>query len=90
MHVDTHAAIFSSDLKLGGIMLRDIEPEYQWPSFIAMDAPRHAPQRKTVSPLFTRPTSRSSRSSFANARRTCSTTSRATRRSIGWIASRSN
>ena len=55
MHVDTHAAIFSSDLKLGGIMLRDIEPEYQWPSFIAMDAPRHAPQRKTVSPLFTPP-----------------------------------
>jgi cytochrome P450 len=53
MHVETNPAIFSSDLSLGGIMLRDVEPEYQWPSFIAMDEPRHGPQRKTVSPLFT-------------------------------------
>jgi cytochrome P450 len=53
MHVDTNAAIFSSDVSLGGIMLRDVEPEYQWPSFIAMDEPKHGPQRKTVSPMFT-------------------------------------
>lgn len=53
MHVDTHHAIFSSDVRLGGIMLRDVEPEYQWPSFIAMDEPRHGPQRKTVQPMFT-------------------------------------
>jgi cytochrome P450 len=53
MHVDTNAAIFSSDVNLGGIMLRDVHPEYQWPSFIAMDEPRHGPQRKTVSPMFT-------------------------------------
>jgi len=54
MHVDTHGRFFLRS-QTRGIMLRDIEPEYQWPSFIAMDAPRHAPQRKTVSPLFTPP-----------------------------------
>jgi cytochrome P450 len=51
MHVDTNAAIFSSDIKLGGIMLCD--SEYQWPSFIVMDQPKHGPQRKTVAPMFT-------------------------------------
>jgi cytochrome P450 len=34
-------------------MLRDVDPQYEWPSFIAMDEPQHSPQRKTVSPLFT-------------------------------------
>jgi cytochrome P450 len=53
MHVDTNAAIFSSDLNLGGIMLRDQEPEYKWPNFIVMDEPEHGPQRKTVAPMFT-------------------------------------
>jgi cytochrome P450 len=53
MHVDTNAAIFSSDIKYGGIALRDVGPDYSWPSFIAMDEPQHGPQRKTVSPLFT-------------------------------------
>ncbi len=53
MHVDTNAAIYSSDVRRGGIMLRDVDPRYEWPSFIAMDEPMHAPQRKTVSPLFT-------------------------------------
>src|SRR5436305_13169583 len=53
MHVETHPEIFSSDVRLGGIMLRDVDPEYEWPSFIAMDEPRHAAQRKTVAPLFT-------------------------------------
>jgi hypothetical protein len=52
MHVDTSPAIYSSDIKLGGVMLRDVEPDYQWPSFIAMDEPKHGPQRKTVSPMF--------------------------------------
>jgi cytochrome P450 len=55
MHVDTNAAIYSSDVRLGGIMLRDVEPEYEWPSFIAMDEPRHAAQRKSVQPMFTPP-----------------------------------
>jgi cytochrome P450 len=53
MHVDTHHGIFSSDVSLGGISIRDVPPGYDWPSFIAMDEPRHSPQRKTVSPMFT-------------------------------------
>jgi cytochrome P450 len=53
VHVDTNTAIFSSDIGLGGVTLRDVGPEYQWPSFIAMDEPKHGPQRKTVSPMFT-------------------------------------
>ena len=56
MRVDSNAQIYSSDVNLGGIMLRDLDPEYQWPSFIVMDEPKHGPQRKTVAPLFT-PTS---------------------------------
>ena len=53
MHVDTNHGIFSSDVSLGGISIRDVPPGYDWPSFIAMDQPRHSGQRKTVSPMFT-------------------------------------
>ncbi|MBB5049711.1 hypothetical protein HNR60_004493 [Rhodopseudomonas rhenobacensis] len=53
MNVDTHHEIFSSDSTLGGISIRDAPQGYDWPSFIAMDQPRHAEQRKTVSPMFT-------------------------------------
>ncbi len=53
MHVDTNHGIFSSDVSLGGISIRDVPPGYDWPSFIAMDQPRHSSQRKTVSPMFT-------------------------------------
>jgi len=53
MHVDTSHGIFSSDAALGGISIRDAPAGYDWPSFIAMDQPRHADQRKTVSPMFT-------------------------------------
>jgi cytochrome P450 len=53
MHVDTNPAIYSSDVNLGGIMLRDLDPEYMWPSFIVMDEPQHGEQRKTVAPMFT-------------------------------------
>src|ERR1700747_3464512 len=53
MHADTNHGIFSSDVSLGGISIRDVPPGYDWPSFIAMDQPRHADQRKTVSPMFT-------------------------------------
>jgi len=53
MHVDTNHAIFSSDVSHGGIMIRDVAPGYDWPSFIAMDEPVHSEQRKTVSPMFT-------------------------------------
>ena len=53
MAVDTNAAMFSSDVKHGGIAIRDVPPGYDWPSFIAMDEPLHSQQRKTVSPMFT-------------------------------------
>ena len=53
MHVDTNHGIFSSDSALGGISIRDVPPGYDYPSFIAMDQPRHSAQRKTVSPMFT-------------------------------------
>ena len=36
-------------------MLRDVDPRYEWPSFIAMDDPGHAEQRGAVQPLFTPP-----------------------------------
>jgi cytochrome P450 len=53
MHVETNPEIFSSDIRLGGIQLRDPGPDYHWPSFIAMDEPKHGQQRKTVAPMFT-------------------------------------
>ncbi|MGC1563137.1 MAG: cytochrome P450 [Bradyrhizobium sp.] len=52
MHVDTNHGLFSSDVSLGGISIRDVPPGYDWPSFIAMDQPRHSAQRKTVQPMF--------------------------------------
>src|SRR6202008_3653588 len=53
MTVDTSHHLFSSDAALGGINIRDASVGYDWPSFIAMDQPRHSAQRKTVSPMFT-------------------------------------
>src|SRR6267378_171889 len=53
MHVDTNHGIFSSEAGLGGITIRDLPTGYDWPSFITMDQPKHAAQRKTVSPMFT-------------------------------------
>jgi cytochrome P450 len=53
MYVDSNAMIFSSDVSRGGIMLRDPEPQYKWPSFITMDEPLHGQQRKSVAPMFT-------------------------------------
>jgi len=55
VQVETRPEIFSSDLRLGGIMLRDVDARYEWPSFIAMDDPGHAEQRGAVQPLFTPP-----------------------------------
>src|SRR6476619_2108263 len=55
MQVETNPKVFSSDIRLGGIMLRDVDPRYEWPSFIAMDEPLHAEQRKSVQPLFAAP-----------------------------------
>ncbi len=33
--------------------IRDVPQGYDWPSFIAMDQPKHGAQRKTVTPMFT-------------------------------------
>ena len=53
MDVDTNHAVFSSASMLGGITIRDIDPDLRRESFISMDQPRHGAQRKTVSPMFT-------------------------------------
>jgi cytochrome P450 len=45
--------VFSSASALGGITIRDVAPDLRRESFIAMDPPRHAAQRKTVAPMFT-------------------------------------
>jgi cytochrome P450 len=52
MEIDTNHAVFSSASMLGGITIRDIDPELRRESFISMDQPRHGAQRKTVAPMF--------------------------------------
>ena len=51
MAVDTNHAVFSSESGLGGISLAERPQAEMFPSFIAMDPPRHDEQRKTVSPI---------------------------------------
>ncbi|HLI66063.1 MAG TPA: cytochrome P450 [Caulobacteraceae bacterium] len=51
MTVDTNHGVFSSESALGGITIRDTNPDLRRPSFIAMDPPKHDAQRKTVSPV---------------------------------------
>jgi cytochrome P450 len=53
MDVETKHGVFSSAAALGGITIRDAPTEFRRASFIAMDQPHHAPQRKTVAPMFT-------------------------------------
>jgi cytochrome P450 len=53
MEIETNHQVFSSATDLGGITIRDIPMELRRESFIAMDQPRHGPQRKTVAPMFT-------------------------------------
>ncbi len=48
MEVDTSPAIYSSEPTIGIV---DMLPEYDAPSFIAMDPPRHNAQRKVVQPV---------------------------------------
>ena len=48
MEVDTSPAIYSSEPTIGIV---DILPEFDAPSFIAMDPPRHHTQRKVVQPV---------------------------------------
>jgi cytochrome P450 len=51
MEVDVNHATFSSEARLGGIALAERPAPEMFPSFIAMDPPRHDEQRKTVSPI---------------------------------------
>ena len=53
IEIETQHAVFSSESALGGITIRDAPIELRRESFIAMDPPRHAAQRKTVAPMFT-------------------------------------
>ncbi len=42
---------FSSDGDLGGVLIGNLPPDKDLPSFIRMDPPRHTEQRKTVAPI---------------------------------------
>jgi len=53
LEIETNHAVFSSASALGGITIRDVPADLRRESFIAMDPPRHAAQRKTVAPMFT-------------------------------------
>jgi cytochrome P450 len=53
VEVETHPEVFSSDAHRGGIALAEGPPGELFPSFIAMDPPRHTAQRKTVAPMLT-------------------------------------
>ena len=55
MYVDTHHDLFSSQGKKGGIALGGIpdrDDQYEIPSFIQEDPPKHDEQRKVVTPMF--------------------------------------
>jgi cytochrome P450 len=51
MQVDVDHASFSSDAHRGGISLAQRPAAEVFPSFIAMDPPKHDEQRKTVTPI---------------------------------------
>src|SRR5260221_9171017 len=53
MDIETNYAVFSSAAHLGVITIRDVPTDFRRESFIAMDQPRHSPQRKTIAPMFT-------------------------------------
>ncbi len=51
MQVEVDTGNFSSDAYRGGIVIRDPEPDFVMPMFIAMDPPRHDLQREAVNPV---------------------------------------
>ena len=51
MTVEVNHKVFSSDVMLGGITIRDLPMEHRRPMFIAADPPKHDDQRKAVSPI---------------------------------------
>ena len=92
MDIETNHPVFSSAASLGGITIRDVADRFSpAESFIAMDQPRHSAQRKTVAPMFTPTHIDELADQHPQARRpNASTSCRATRRSTGSTASRSN
>ena len=50
--IDTDHGNFSSEARLGGISVADVDPDFTMEMFIAMDPPRHADRRKAVTPAF--------------------------------------
>ncbi len=51
LQVEANHEAFSSDVYRGGIVIRDPEPDFVLPMFIAMDPPRHDLQREAVNPV---------------------------------------
>ncbi len=48
LKIEVNTDIFSSDVHRGGIVIRDPEPDFVMPMFIAMDPPQHDLQRAAV------------------------------------------
>ena len=90
VHVDANPADLFVGPQARRHMLRDAAPEYEWPSFIAMDEPEHTPQRKSVAPMFTPTHLDVLEASIRERSQESSTSCRGTRLSILSIASRSN
>jgi len=51
MQIEANHEVFSSDVKYGGIALRDQMLDFTLPMFIAMDPPKHGHQREAVEPI---------------------------------------
>jgi len=51
MQIEANHEVFSSDVKYGGIAIRDQLPDFTLPMFIAMDPPKHDFQRAAVEPI---------------------------------------
>ena len=51
LQVEANHEAFSSDAYRGGIVIRDPEPDFVMPMFIAMDPPKHDLQREAVNPV---------------------------------------
>jgi cytochrome P450 len=51
LQVEANHEAFSSDVYRGGIVIRDPEPNFVMPMFIAMDPPKHDLQRAAVNPV---------------------------------------
>ncbi len=54
MQIETNTEVFSSDVKYGGISIRDQMEDFSTPMFIAMDAPHHGQQRAAVQSIVSR------------------------------------